>query len=232
MLLIKVLIKEMTRSENAKTAPFVAEKGGSPYYNFDTGIYQEGILRGEGLLDGKVVCTDVVQTPVVADHLEIEMADRGVTPVADASDMVPFYVKVCDKNGTILSNKKALETYKINLKVSGKGALIGANVPRIEIASQQSEGRIGYGIIRTTKQAGTIEVNASSPGLKSGKTIIKTRPYSGEYVPDGDHSKWEDEVEAKEIQTVSNNAKAEVLSEVIKLSVDKIVLSGNNDRKR
>ena len=172
----------MTRAENAKTAPFVAAKGGSPYYNFKIGSYQAGELKAEGIIDGKVAATHIVKTPEKADHLEIEVADRGINPVADGSDMVSVYVKVCDKNGTVLNNKNPLESYKIDLKVSGNGTLIGANVPRIGIASQQTEGGIGYGIVRTTNQAGDIVVTASSPGLKSAKAVIKTVQYKGEYV--------------------------------------------------
>lgn len=221
---------EITRAENARTAPFVASKGGSPYYNFKTGVYQAGELRAEGIIDGKVVCSHVIKTPGVADHLEIEIADRGIKPVADGSDMVAFYVKVCDKNGTVLSNKNPLETYKINLEVSGNGKLIGANIPRISIASQQTEGGIGYGIIQTTNQAGEVEITATSPGLKSAKAVIKTVQYKGEYVLDGEHVEWKDEKETNEEQLVSNKTKSEVLPPVIKLSSDKVVLSGKVDK--
>ncbi|MFH6989429.1 glycoside hydrolase family 2 TIM barrel-domain containing protein [Flavobacterium collinsii] len=222
---------EMTRAENAKTAAFVASKGGSPYYNFKTNMYQAGELRAEGIIDGKVVCSHVVKTPGTADHLEIEIADRGIKPVADGSDMVAFYVKVCDKNGTVLSNKTPLETYKINLEVSGNGKLIGANIPRINIASQQTEGGIGYGIIQTTNQAGNVIITASGSGLKSAKAVIKTIPYNGEYVLDGEHVKWEEEKEINEKQFVFNKAESEVLPPVIKLSSDKVILYDKIENK-
>ncbi len=221
-----LLIGEMTRAENAKTAPFVAAKGGSPYFSFKAATYQSGELKAEGIIDGKIACTHVVKTPGAADHLEIEVVDRGIKAVADGSDMVGVYVKVCDKNGTILSNKDALETYKIDLKVAGNGILIGANVPRIGIASQQTEGGIGYGIVQTTNQAGEIVVTASSPGLKSAKALIKTVQYKGEYVVDGEHANWQEEKETTEELSVLNKIKSEELPPVIKLSADKVILQG------
>ncbi|KAF2328613.1 glycoside hydrolase family 2 TIM barrel-domain containing protein [Flavobacterium daemonense] len=226
-----ILIDKMTRIENAKTAPFIVAKGGSPYFNFKMVDYQPGELRAEGIMDEKVVCSHIVNTPGVADHLEIEVADRGIKPVADGSDMVAFYVKVCDKNGTVLSNKNPLETYKIDLQVEGNGTLIGANIPRINIASQRTEGGIGYGIIRTGTKAGDIVIKASSTGLKAAKTVVKTIPYKGKYVLDGEHAKWENERETNPEQTVLNNVKSEVPLSVIKLSPDKFVLSAGIEKK-
>lgn len=218
------LIGEMTKAENAKTAPFVAAKGGSPYYTFKTGNYQAGELKAQGIMDGKVVCSHIIKTPGVAHHLEIEVADKGIKAIADGSDMVAFYVKVCDQNGTVLSNKNPLETYKINLKVLGNGTLIGAYVPRIGVTSQQTEGGIGYGIIRTSNQAGAIEVIATSPGLQSAKAVIKTLAFKGEFVPDGVHEKWADEVETIQPITVSTKANSATLPPVIKLSVNNMTL--------
>jgi hypothetical protein len=226
-----VFIGEITRAENAQTAPFVATKGGSPYYTFKTGIYQAGELKAEGFIDGKIVSSHKIKTPGVAHHLEIEVADKGIKSIADGSDMVSFYVKVCDQNGTVLSNKNPLETFNINLEVSGNGTLIGANIPRVGIASQQTEGGIGYGIIRTTNQAGDIEVNASSPGLLSTKTTIKTVAYKGEFVTDGQHENWVDEIETMQPQTVSSKIKSVELPPVIKLSATSLKLQDKTNTK-
>lgn len=225
------LVGKMTRAENAKTAPFVAAKGGSPYYYFKTDKYEAGELKAEGIIDGKVVSTHVVKTPGTADHLEIEIADRGIKPVADGSDMVSFYVKVCDKDGTVLSNKDPLETYKINLDVSGNGTLIGANIPRINISSQETEGGIGFGIIRTTTQAGDVTISVSSPGLKSATALVKTVPFNGKYVADGEHAKWEEEKENIEEQSVSTNVKSEIVPPTLKISSEKMTLPNGIDRK-
>lgn len=225
-----VFLKEITRAENAKTASFVADKDGSPYFLFKTNEYQKGELKAEGILNGKVVSTHIVRTPEKADHLEIELATKGITPIADGSDMIPFYVKVCDKNGTVVSNVKPLETFKINLKVSGNGKLIGANVPRIEIASQQTESGIGYGIIRTTMQEGKIEITATSEGLKSAQKTINTAPFKGTFVADGDHPAWTNELDSVEINTANVDSQTALPSE-LKIPNAKITVTGNDKGK-
>jgi len=223
------LIGEMTKEENAGTAPFIAAKGGSPYYSFKTGRYVAGELKAEGTMDGKLVKKHVVKTPGKADHLEIELADWGIKPVADGSDMIPVYIKVCDQNGTVITNTKPLQSFKINLNVSGNGTLIGVNAPRIGISSQQTEGGIGYGIIRTSTQPGTIVINATSPGLKSAKAKIKTLPYKGIYIRDGVHVQWKNDKENVFVSSKDNQS--ETLPPVIKLEPNMIKVQGkvNND---
>ncbi|WP_081147567.1 family 43 glycosylhydrolase [Niastella vici] len=218
------LVGEMTRAENAATAPFVAAKGGSPYYCFKTGRYESGELKAEGMIDGKVVKTHVVRTPGKAHHLEIVMAADGIKPVADGSDMLPVYIKVCDKNGTVVTNTKPLQSYTIHLNVSGNGTLIGANMPGISIATQQTEGGIGYGIIQTAKRAGRITMTATSPGLLPATAVINTSPYRGSYLPDGVHVQWKNE---KETGTrVVKDSAGTALPAVIKLTREMIRVSG------
>ena len=226
-----VLLKEMTREENAKTAAFVAGKGGSPYFLFKTNEYQKGELKAEGILNGKVVSTHVIKTPETPDHLEIELATRGINPVADGSDMIPFYVKVCDKNGTVISNVNPMESFKINLKVSGNGKLIGSNVPRIEIANQQTENGIGYGIIRTALQAGKIEITASSEGLKSAQTTITTAAFEGTFVTDGEHAKWIDESDSIEGNSENSDSKLAALPSELKIPAAKLTVTGKEKGK-
>ncbi|MCO4292703.1 discoidin domain-containing protein [Solitalea sp. MAHUQ-68] len=222
------LIGEQTRAENAKTAQFVASKGGCPYFRFNTSKYEAGELKAEGFLDGKIVCSHTVKTPGKAHHLEIEIADKGIQPIADGSDMIPVYVKVCDKEGTVVSNTEQLQSYKLNLTASGNGTLIGANIPRVGVAEQQSEGGIGYGIIRTTEQAGEIVVTASSPGLISATATIKTVPYHGKYVQDGAHKPWRYEEEESETAApvkVNNGAS---MPPAITLSSQMLGVNGND----
>nr|WP_199080464.1 glycoside hydrolase family 2 TIM barrel-domain containing protein [Pedobacter sp. ASV19] len=196
------LMGEMSRESNAHTAAFLAAKGGSPYYTFKIGKYRSGDLKAEGIIDNKVVTTHVVSTPGKADHLEIEVADRGIKAVADGSDMIPVYIKVCDKKGTVITNTKAQQSFKVDLHVAGKGILIGASVPRIEAAVQFTEGGIGYGLIQTSERAGDIQVTANSSGLKPATIVIKTIPYNGKFLPDGVHPKWKIEKEMQHLSLI------------------------------
>lgn len=215
------LIGDITRKDNAVSAPFVAAKGGSPYYTFKTSGYEPGELKAEGIIDGKVVARSAVKTPGKPDHLEIELADWAIKPVADGSDMIAVYIKVCDKNGTVITNTKALQSFKINLQVIGAGVLIGAAIPRIEAAVQYTEGGIGYGIIRTSEKAGNIIITAGSSGLKSASTTMSTIPYAGKFLQDGIHAKWKIEKETEDSSVLPTDA-VDVLPPPIKVTPEMI----------
>lgn len=186
---------EMNRLDNRVTAPFIASKGGSPYYTFKLKNYEAGELVAEGMMGGKAVCRHLVRTPLKPDHLEIEIAERGIKPVADGSDMVPLYIKVCDKNGAVVVNKEAFQSYKINIRVTGAGRLIGGNIPGRGISEQQTENGIGYGIVRTSREAGDVWIIASGDGLQSARVKFNTMPSLAAFVPDGRHAVWTDENE-------------------------------------
>lgn len=184
------LCGEITRAQNARTAPFVAAKGGSPYYMFHTGSYEPGELKAVGLMNGKTVCTHTVKTPGKPHHLEIEVPENHTSFLADGSSMTPFYVKVCDKNGTLVSNQTAGEHYAVQINVSGEGMLIGGNIPAAGIALQQTEGGIAYGIIRHTATPGNINIRATAQGLLPGAKVFKTITSSGVEIQDGIHPQW------------------------------------------
>ena len=110
-------------------------KGGSPIYDFQLSEFAAGTLTAEGIVDGEVVCTHEVNTPGEAAGLQIEIADRGIEPVADGSDLIPVYIKVVDDNGTVVPDYEG----KVHVEVSGCGSLVGENIPRIQVQDQSPE---------------------------------------------------------------------------------------------
>ena len=178
------LIGKQTQEERTPFYRSIVEKGGSPVFIFNAGAYEAGTLRAEALTDGKVIATHNVTTPEKADHLVVDIKTNGITPVADGSDMIPVYVKVCDKNGSLVYNSQQ----EIRIKVSGEGTLIGDTISRIGINPQKVEGGIGFAFIRTTKKAGNITVEATADGLSAGKAEVKTVPAEISYLPDGEHT--------------------------------------------
>lgn len=184
------LYGEITRTQNAATAPFVAAKGGSPYFVFHTGRYEPGTLKAVGILNGKAVCSHMVKTPGTPHHLEIEIAENQTSFLADGSSMTPFYVKVCDRNGTLISNKTPGQSFSTQIKVSGEGTLMGGNIPGAGISIQSTEGGIAYGIIRHTTTPGDISISATSPELAPASLLIKTIATSATDVNDGAHHPW------------------------------------------
>lgn len=177
------LIGTQTRAERTPLYRSIVEKGGSPMFVFNAGGYEAGTLKAEALIGGKVVATHQVMTAEKPDHLEIDIKTNGITPIADGSDMIPVYVKVCDKNGSLVADSQQ----EISFRVSGEGSLIGDTIRRIGINPQQAEGGIAFAFVRTTKNAGKIIVEALADGLVSGKAEIETIPSDDSFLSDGEH---------------------------------------------
>ena len=182
------LVGEMTRTENAKTAPHIFSKGGSPYYIFHLGSYQAGELKAEGLMNGKVVTQHQIGTPEKPDHLEIVLADEGIPMLADGSEMIPVYIKVVDHKGTIIANKMGLESFNIEMEVTGEGRLIAETIPEVKL--QPTEGGLAYALIRSTKKAGKINIKAKSKNLKPATLSFNSLASPANFVPDGRHPVW------------------------------------------
>lgn len=177
------LVGEQSREERAKVRPNVVAKGGSPDFVFDAGDYEEGELRAEGLIDNKVAATHKVATAGEPHHIEVVVADLGIAPVADGSDMMPVYFKVCDAKGNLVQSSDLM----INVSVVGDGHLIGGGIERIGVSNQKVEGGIGFALVRTSKKAGQLLVRAQGEGLKEGRANVRTLPFKGTHVPDGLH---------------------------------------------
>lgn len=177
------LIGEQTRQERTPLYAPIVQKGGSPCFVFDAGGYEAGELKAEALVGGKVVATHRVRTPGMPHHVEIEVRHNGITPIADGSELIPVYIKICDKEGTLVPDSKAM----VYLEVSGKGTLVGEGINRLGISYQQVEGGVGFAFIRVGKEKGNITLAARSLGLKAATTTMKTIAFKGRQVPDGLH---------------------------------------------
>ena len=200
---------EMTRRENAATAPFVAAKGGSPYFLFHTGKYEAGTLKAVGMMKDAPVCTHIVQTPLAPHHLEITIPEELTAFPANGWEMTPFYVKVCDQNGTVVANQTAGQSYQVHISVNGAGSLMGGNIPTTGVSPQQTEGGIAYGIIRHGSKPGKIVIRAETKEGLSVEKVINTAASNTMFVKDGKHPHWADEnkimvAAAKETAVVSN----------------------------
>ncbi|WP_162607587.1 discoidin domain-containing protein [Lachnoclostridium sp. An181] len=180
------LVKEITREEAGQDVPNIMKKGGSPTFEFQLSSFEAGTLVAEGIVDGEVVCTHEVNTPGEAAALEIEIGDRGVEPEADGSDLVPVYIKVVDENGTIVPDYAG----KVHVEVTGNGALVGEDIPRIQVQDQTPEKGIGFAFVRTSMEAGEIQITATAEGLEDGAGTVITKTTDDIFVPDGEHTEW------------------------------------------
>lgn len=180
------LIGKQTREERSKLYQPIVSKGGNPCFVFNAGIYEAGELSAQGLIDGKVVATHAIRTPEAPHHIEILPKNNERRPVADGSDIIPVYFKICDRKGTLINQSNA----RIQISVSGEGALVGDGIERIALNPQTVEGGIGYALIRTTRRPGKITLSVSADGLIEGRTEFTTEKYKGSFVPDGDHAPY------------------------------------------
>lgn len=210
------LIGVQTRAERTLVRPNVVEKGGSPDFVFKVDGYEAGELKAEGLINNKVVTTHVVRTPEKPHHLEVVIHHDNIIPIADGSDMIPVYIKVCDKNGTLINNSSAF----VDLSVSGEGQLIGEGIERLGISHQQVEAGIGFAFIRTSKRAGKITIKASSDGVQVGEAAITSAPFNGQFLPDGIHQLYTGKEEDGVVQKLSTRERN--LLTLAKLKADKV----------
>lgn len=178
------LVGTQTRAGRTPLYRHVVEKGGSPLFVFNAGGYEAGTLKAEALIDGKVVAEHSVRTPGAAHHVVVDIKTDGIIPVADGSDMIPVYFKICDKDGTLVHDA----THRVSIKVSGEGVLMGDSIRRIGINPQKVEGGVGFAFIRTTRKAGKIKVMATADGLETGKAEVRTKANKRHALKDGNHA--------------------------------------------
>ena len=152
------------------TLPVVREKGHMPYqpvifkgvYDFMESRQYSYIQRNwekvsvlvEGIIDGKVACSEKRMPSRRSDKLQIRLDHQGQSLVADGSDFAVVVCEMTDANG----NVRRLAKDRILFTVEGEGqiigdASIGANPREVEFGSAPV-------LIRSTTRPGKIKVTA------------------------------------------------------------------------
>jgi len=132
-----------------------------------------GELRAEGLIGGKVVASHLVYSPGEPKSVQLRLDTCGRDPVADGADWVRVYAHICDERGTTYPYADDLVTFS----VSGQGSLIGED--KIFSNPVRAEAGIATGLVRTTRVAGLVTVQASVPGLKWATLQFESKPSMG-----------------------------------------------------
>ncbi len=124
---------------------------------------QASALKAEGLVDGKVVTSQVWRKPGSPTKLILE-ADRAEI-TADGADLSRIIVSALDENGTEVPSC----THDVSFKISGEGQLIGENPVKL---------RAGKMIIlaQSSFVSGEIQIIATADGLTSASATVRTRP--------------------------------------------------------
>ena len=137
--------------------------------------YAPGAIEARGSKGGQVVMTTKRETTSAATKLVMK-ADRQEAS-ADGEDVVMFAVEVQDAQGRVVP----ITDNVVNFRVSGAGKLIGVgNGDPTDHESDKGTVRkafCGYcmALAQSAKTAGSITVEATSPGLTSASVTIATK---------------------------------------------------------
>lgn len=140
--------------------------------------YEPGVLEARGSRDGRVVLTDRRETTGAPAKLLLRPSQASIA--ADGEDVSAVTIEVHDSQGRIVPTA----SNQLSFKLTGPGRMIGTGNgdPSCKEADRpalpDSAGRSAFNglcmvIVQTTKQAGTIRLEASAGGLESAKVAIQ-----------------------------------------------------------
>jgi len=140
--------------------------------------YSPGVLKATGLVNGKEVESKALHTASEAAKIKLT-ADRNIIK-ADGQDLSFVTIEITDNNGVIQPNA----TNRLYFKIEGVGKIVGianANLkdtdPYVSNNRKVWKGR-ALVVVRSTTEAGNINLTVSSPGLDEATVIIKTVKYN------------------------------------------------------
>ena len=137
--------------------------------------YVPGIIEARGYRDGKHVMTAKRETTGPPARLVMN-ADRQEVS-ADGEDVAMFAVEVHDAQGRVAP----ITDNEVTFRVSGEGKLIGVgNGDPTDHESDMGTSRKAFSglcmaIVQSTKTAGSITVEAASPGLSTASVTIAAK---------------------------------------------------------
>jgi beta-galactosidase len=169
--------------EKSMTLPVVHEPAGTPHvpvvfkgfwdfwkarsWSYTQRTWQKVSLLAEGIMDGKVVCSEKKMPSRRSTKIRLYADEMGKNLVADGSDFIVVVAEITDDNGNVRRNAREY----ISFTVEGEGTIIDdghimANPRIVEWGSAPV-------LIRASHQAGTIR-------------IIAQPTYQGVYAPSAD----------------------------------------------
>ncbi len=134
-------------------------------------VYAPGSLKAEGLIGGKVVAEDTVETSDPAVRLELELLDPGIA--ADGEDIALLRCRCVDADGRFVPDAAPRITFTCNGlgKILGTGSDICDHVPPREQVRDMRAGLCALAV-RAGTSAGVLRVYATAPGLTPARLDI------------------------------------------------------------
>jgi beta-galactosidase len=129
--------------------------------------YEPGLLRAEGIIDGKVICSQEIRTAGNPAQLHISADRKRIS--SDSMDVSFVTISIHDFDCNFVPTAAS----SIDVKVSGQGRLIGLSSgdPRSHENPKDSCAKAFNGlllaIVQSTGEPGSINVTATSNGLES-----------------------------------------------------------------
>jgi beta-galactosidase len=137
--------------------------------------YASGTIEARGFKDGKVVMTEKRETTGTASKL-VMRADRQEVS-SDGEDVAMFAVEVRDAQDRVVPITDSIVTFR----VSGEGKLIGVGNgdPTNQESDKGTSRKVFSGfcmaLVQSTKSAGSIIVEATSPGLAQASVMVAAK---------------------------------------------------------
>lgn len=137
--------------------------------------YEPGTLKAVGKKDGKVVCTEIIETTGRPAALRLT-ADKGMLPAGKRS-VAHVTIEVVDAKGRLVPTADNL----IYFKISGNGRLLGLDNGNPTDLEPYNSGKrnvfngLGIAIIEAGKTPGSVRLTASSEGMRDTTVEIIVR---------------------------------------------------------
>lgn len=133
-----------------------------PHFEFELGVHDTAKIKAEGLIDGKVVATHIVEEPGAPAAVELKADTLTIDGNGSDIAIVSFYIK--DQRGTVVP----YSTNKANFEITGPGILIGGP----SVSALNGANMI---LVKSTGAPGTITVTATATGLESDSIQIEAK---------------------------------------------------------
>lgn len=122
-----------------------------PPFTFILDDFQEGKLEAKGYISGKLVVTDVRQTPGKPSKIEIVIDNEYDNLKIEDNDLFFVHAYVTDKNGTVVPNYSG----EVTFNVEGNVEIIGKNPTNCSAG-------IASILVKTSENIDDIKITASS----------------------------------------------------------------------
>ncbi len=141
--------------------------------------WQSVTLLAEGIIDGKVVCSELKRPSRRSTKLHLVADEMGKPLVADGSDFIVVVAEVTDDSGYV----RHLAREHVTFEVEGEGSIIGGE--EIQANPRAVEWGTAPVLIRSTHQAGKIRIIArptfgGEHAPLADTLTIESIPYEGQ----------------------------------------------------